>query len=81
MLFDELLGSAAACEREGLSFTANLSVGFRKRVRTERAVLGRAWVVREEGRKCWVDGTLEDGEGGVFATATSLWIDIPKGML
>ncbi|RPA85078.1 hypothetical protein BJ508DRAFT_412219 [Ascobolus immersus RN42] len=81
VLFDELCATAAACERRGLSYTANMNVEFRKRVRTDEVLLGRAWVEREEGRKCWVRSRLEEQNGVVLAECTTVWVDVPTGKL
>ena len=58
--------------------TAYLRVDYKKPVPTPTVVLCRAWVERTEGRKMFTVGTIEDGEGGVYAKGEALFIVIPK---
>ncbi|RPA71134.1 hypothetical protein BJ508DRAFT_420021 [Ascobolus immersus RN42] len=81
VLFDELLGTALAAERgEVGAMTKKLSVEFMRRVPTPGVVLGRSKIVKEEGRKTWIDGVLEDGKGNVYAKGESFWLE-PRGKL
>ncbi len=66
--------------------TAKLEVGFKRRLNTPRVVLARAVVEKEEEevkggsqgvekkRKLKMMGTVEDGEGGVFAEGRSVFV-------
>ena len=76
-LLDEVCGAAVAEP----SFTAYLNVTYRQPVRTPGVLMGRAWVRKREGRKVWIDGCLEDGVGGVFAEAESLFVLVRKEKL
>ncbi|KAF8053825.1 thioesterase superfamily protein [Tricharina praecox] len=71
-LLDMATGSAVVA----LAFTAYLNVTFRKPVPTPSVVLCRGWLVRREGRKLFIRGTVEDGEGGVYAEADSLFVEV-----
>jgi hypothetical protein len=60
-------------------YTAFLNIKFRKPLVTPGIVLCRTWLERRScGRKLWLRGTIEDGEGGLFAEAESLWIEVEK---
>ena len=85
-MLDEVMGQLAA-EMFGRHsiVTARLDVGFKRRLNTPRVVLARAVVEKNEGgsgvgwkmkRKVAVKGTLEDGEGGVFAEGRSVFVRV-----
>ncbi len=57
------------------SFTASLNVRYHKPVPTPGVVLGRAGVLRAEGRKKWLWAAVEDGRGEVLASAEALFIE------
>lgn len=74
LLLDEVLGLAAE-EALGVNvFTLSLNTKFKRALGIPGVVLGRAWCTKADGRKRWVSGVLEDGEGGVYAEAESLFI-------
>lgn len=54
--------------------TATITIDFKAPVETPCVVLCRAWIMKIDGRKFWVDGVLEDGRGKIFATSRSLFI-------
>lgn len=56
-------------------FTANLNVDFRRPVLTPGVAVLKCWVGRVEGRKYWVEGQVEDGDGQVSVQAKGLWIE------
>lgn len=58
--------------------TAYLKVDYKKPVRTPGIVLTRGVVVKKEGKKLWLRGTVEDGEGGILATGEALFIVVEK---
>jgi len=76
VVLDEVLGNAVATERasDKVSMTVYSKVYYKKPVRTPSKVLCRAKVYKTEGRKMWVSGTMEDGEGTIMATAESLFM-------
>jgi acyl-coenzyme A thioesterase PaaI-like protein len=58
----------------GATFTAKLTVEYKRPVGTPGTVMARAWIVAVEGRKVWVEGVVEDGEGNVHARGEGLWL-------
>lgn len=82
LLLDEIKGTAADSIRPQYKNTmsAYLKVDYKKPVPTPTVVLCRAWVQRTEGRKMFTEGTIEDGEGVVYAKGEALFIVIPKVM-
>jgi len=74
-LLDTLLGSAVVLrDNSGDYMTRTLTVVYDRPVRTPAVVLGRAWCERLEGRKMFMKGCLEDGEGRVLTSAEGLWV-------
>ncbi|KAG8157860.1 hypothetical protein KVR01_012132 [Diaporthe batatas] len=87
-IFDEVLGYAApgvrmiSGENRGTSgtpgpsyVTAYLNTTYLKPVRTPATVMVVSRLVRTEGRKIWVEGHMEDGEGVKLAKADSLFVE------
>ena len=64
-------------------YTVYMTVRFKRPLRTPGAVLCRGWLEegRSGGRKLFVRGTVEDGEGGVFAEGEGLWVEVPEGRM
>lgn len=56
------------------TYTVSLKIDYRRPVPTPRIVLCRASLVKIEGRKAWVDATVEDGNGVVYATGQTLFL-------
>ncbi|KAL2001818.1 hypothetical protein VTN02DRAFT_1161 [Thermoascus thermophilus] len=66
-------------------YTVSLTIRFRRPLTTPGFVLGRAWCDdagrrrTSYGRKVWVRGVLEDGEGGeVFAEGEAVYVEMKK---
>lgn len=76
-LFDESLSLAALQVLPRAFMTAKTVISYKKALPTPGPVLIVSEVVRWEGRKVWVKGSMEDGNGGVYATAECLYI-MPK---
>lgn len=76
MILDDVIGTAADCARpkESSTMTAYLKVDYRKPFKTPGVLLARAWLEKKEGRKMWGRGTIEDGEGIVYADGEALFI-------
>lgn len=75
LLLDEVVGLLAALMHKRFIMTAELTVTFKKPVPTPSVLLCRAWLPKPSaGRKVWVEGTVEDGNGGVFATCRGLTV-------
>ena len=82
-LLDETLArSSFRALPNQIGMTANLTINYRKPVPAGSYVLLRSKTVKVEGRKVWVEGSLEslpsDGEHSVtYADATALFVE-PK---
>jgi acyl-coenzyme A thioesterase PaaI-like protein len=79
LLFDELMGWTAAYGRERLR-TAFLHVNFRSPAMVGRELRITTWIDREEGRKLFIGGTLDDGETRV-ADVEGLWVKLRPGQV
>lgn len=80
-ILDETMGMVVGLHSSpGMSgYTAFINVRFKKPVPTPGVVLCRTWLEsRSSGRKLWLRGTVEDGEGGLLAEADSLWIEVER---
>ena len=73
-MLDEGLGTPAFVQWPSGCMTAELTVKYEKPIPIPGVVLCRSWVVRTEGRKFWITGVLEDGNGLVYARGQSLFI-------
>ncbi|KAK4126158.1 hypothetical protein N657DRAFT_688758 [Parathielavia appendiculata] len=56
-----------------------MTISFLKPARLPGAFIVRARVVKKQGRKLWVRGTLEDGDGEVKAESEALLMDQTPG--
>lgn len=75
ILIDEVTGQTAAMIYGRGIFTVELVIKFVKLLPTPSIVLCRGWIEKEQiGRKAWIKASIEDGEGGVFATGEALFI-------
>jgi acyl-coenzyme A thioesterase PaaI-like protein len=75
LLIDEVMGQCVATVFGRSIVTAELNVQFKKMLPTPSVVLCRAWIEEEPaGRKIRLKATVEDGEGGLFATGGGLFI-------
>lgn len=54
--------------------TAYLNVQYKAPVPTPCVLMARSWATRVEGRKVFVTGVLEDGDGQVYASAEALFV-------
>jgi acyl-CoA thioesterase FadM len=90
-ILDEFLGNLlglikergyARAQAKGESFdkspwvTAELTVKYLRPVTTPGTVCVRVWVVKSEGRKYWLDGAIEDGNGTALATGKGLMVQV-----
>lgn len=78
VLLDEVIGAIATnhCPPGSTTMTAFMKVDYKKPLDTPRVVLAKAWIEedRSQGRKIFGRGSVEDGEGGVFATGEALFL-------
>jgi acyl-coenzyme A thioesterase PaaI-like protein len=54
--------------------TGLLNVNYKSPVPTPGIILATAKISRQEGRKIWIEGTLQDSERKILATSDSLFI-------
>lgn len=73
-LLDEALGTPVFVQSPAGCATAELSVTYERPLPIPAVVLCRSWVDKAEGRKIWIKGTIEDGNGLVFARGQSLFV-------
>lgn len=73
-LMDDVSGAATFCAAGGGHFTANLNINYLKPIRADQYLLIRAQAVKQEGRKTYVNISVEDGRGEVFARGTALYV-------
>jgi len=80
-LLDQVMGSLISFTHDNISATAELNVKYKKVITTPCVVLCRARIVREAGR--WIEtvGTVEDGEGVVFAEGRGSFVKSRVGKL
>ena len=75
-------GEAGAGGQGGSVFTAQLNVSYKAPVRASGTVMARSWVkkVEEGGRKIWVEGVIDGGDGGEVshARAEELWVRVKR---
>ncbi|KAF2429974.1 Thioesterase/thiol ester dehydrase-isomerase [Tothia fuscella] len=76
-LLDSTLGSAVGMsDPDGgrTMFTVQLNVAYRNPVRTPGTIMITSWVTKREGRKVWVSGRIEGGNGEIHAEGEGLWL-------
>ncbi|KAI5117008.1 hypothetical protein M0805_004393 [Coniferiporia weirii] len=77
-VLDESLGRLAIMNTpEKVAVTATLSVHYKAPTRADQFVVIRTRLVERKGRKAYVEGTLEDLNGNVLASAEALFVQ-PK---
>lgn len=76
---DQTMGTLAYAYPNTHPYTKYLHINFEKPFRTPGAVLCRVWLTRIDGRKLWVSGRMEDGQGNLYITAEALFMTVrPK---
>jgi len=76
-IIDEMVGHAVLL-RDEFVVTGTLQIKFVKPVPVERPVIGRAWIVRREGRRVFVEASLElAGSGALVASAEAIMVRRP----
>ena len=76
-ILDEMVGHAVIM-RDEFAVTGTLTVTFIKPVPIERPLIGRARIVRREGRRVFVEASLElAGNGVVVASADAILVRRP----
>ncbi|RMJ22919.1 Thioesterase superfamily [Aspergillus sp. HF37] len=80
-ILDETMGMVAGLHQSpGMSaYTAAVNVSYKKPVPAPGAIVCRTWLEkRSGGRKLWLRGRIEDGEGTLYADAESLWVEVKR---
>lgn len=85
-ILDEVLGNVATANREagvirGAYMTVSLNTTYLAPVRTPGAVLVTSHIVRQDGRKLLLAGTIKDGDGKVLAKGEGLFLRVGKSQL
>ncbi|KAK0643593.1 HotDog domain-containing protein [Cercophora newfieldiana] len=76
VLMDEVMGTAANFQAEHGAYTVQFNTMFRKAIKTPQVVLVRGRVVKKEGRKIFVRGTIEDKDGNLLGEGDGLWVQM-----
>ena len=84
-ILDETMGSLVWKNKDILSsgpvqatLTANLKISYLAPIVTPQVVLVTGHTREIKGRKCYVDGTVEDGSRKILARGEAMWIAVPK---
>lgn len=83
-MMDEAMGSLVWKNKDLLSgpkhatLTVDLKITFLAPIQTPQVIVVISQMRRIKGRKCYVDGTIQDGNGTPLAKSESLWIAVPK---
>ncbi|KAI0171854.1 Thioesterase/thiol ester dehydrase-isomerase [Hypoxylon sp. FL1284] len=80
VLMDEVMGTAANFQTEHGAYTVSFTTRYRRAVSPPQVVLIRGRVVRKEGRKLHLRGTIEDKDGNIMAEAEGLWISMSRNV-
>ncbi|KAI1420065.1 HotDog domain-containing protein [Xylaria sp. FL1777] len=64
----------------GAHMTAYLNTRFVKPVSTPATILTRAWFTKVEGRKYFMQGTIEDENGIILAQADALFVQLKSSL-
>ncbi|KAI1450262.1 HotDog domain-containing protein [Annulohypoxylon stygium] len=79
VILDEVMGTAANKQTANGAYTLHFTTRFKRAIRTPAVVLLRGRVVRKEGRKLHVKGTIQDKDGNIMAEGEGLWLDRETG--
>ncbi|KAI1142322.1 Thioesterase/thiol ester dehydrase-isomerase [Hypoxylon sp. FL0543] len=74
VLMDEVMGTAANFQAKHGAYTITFTTNFRRAVNPPQVVLIRGRVVRVDGRKIHVRGTVEDKDGNIMAEGSGIWL-------
>lgn len=79
LMLDEVTGQLAAevFGRYNI-ITAGLKVAYKRKISTPAVVLCRAWLGEVKGRKAKIEGTIEDGMGGVYAIGQTVFVKLDR---
>jgi acyl-coenzyme A thioesterase PaaI-like protein len=76
LLLDHICGHVAAASGPNpiAPATATMTIDYKAPINTPCVILCRGWLIELSGRKVWVRGVIEDGEGRPLATAKALFV-------
>jgi acyl-coenzyme A thioesterase PaaI-like protein len=74
-VYHKALAAGEDAERSP-TVTAELTVKYLRPVPTPSTVCVVVRITRSEGRKVWIDGTIEDGVGTALASASGLFVHV-----
>ncbi|KAL2267652.1 hypothetical protein VTJ83DRAFT_4929 [Remersonia thermophila] len=74
LMLDEAMGSAANRSQHVVAVTAAMKVRFSKVIKLPAVVLVRARVVKKQGRRITVRGSVENSKGEIHAEAESVHV-------
>ncbi|KAI1409653.1 Thioesterase/thiol ester dehydrase-isomerase [Hypoxylon sp. FL1857] len=74
VLMDEVMGTAANFQAKHGAYTITFTTNFRRAANPPQVILIRGRVVRVDGRKIHVRGTVEDKDGNVMAEGSGIWL-------
>ena len=80
-VFSCLIGSTKRLQGQAWGagvVTASLKTDFLNPLQTPAIIVVTALLKKTEGRKWYIDGYIEDGQGKIFAKAESLWLEKKK---
>ncbi|OTB19946.1 hypothetical protein K445DRAFT_313740 [Daldinia sp. EC12] len=78
LLMDEVMGTAANSQTTNGAYTVRFTTHYRRAIRLPQILLIRGRVIRKEGRKIYVRGTLEDKDGNIMAEGDGVWLAIER---
>ena len=76
-ILDSTMGNVIGQELRSTdpTFTVGLNITYKKPVVTPGTIIARAHITRIDGpRKIYVQGSIEDGHGGIHAIAEGMWL-------
>ena len=73
-ILDQACGTCAIESAGPTAVTADASFRFKQRIPLPTVILCRAIVTKWVGRKIWIEGFIEDGNGVVFCEAKFLFV-------
>jgi uncharacterized protein (TIGR00369 family) len=76
-LLDETMSKAVRAQGV-TAMTRHMEVDYRRPVPSGKSIRMEGRVVRSEGRKCWTEATILDGEETVLARGKGLFIEIQR---
>ncbi|KAK3323474.1 HotDog domain-containing protein [Cercophora scortea] len=84
LFLDELMTTAAIFGDEDAAehgvYTVQLNTRFKKAIKMPQILLLRARIVRREGRKLFVRGTIQDRDGTVMAEGESVGLEMNRSI-